>query len=243
MNLKTAAMGAVVVFAGARLAMAESGLRNTPHNFSASAPAPFASDNAKWNSLAGNGTNAMEICYPCHTPHNANATVGYLWNHALSDPSKLTFAATNYTLFANGKSMMCLGCHDGVTALDAYGPNGTNGTVTMASVNPAMAIGPDLSNDHPIGVDYGGAQLARTNSFAPITWTGTTKAVVKSTTLPVGPISLSLEIGPDGLARIGCETCHTAHDNTYGYFLRANNSGSAICITCHGTKWDGVPSH
>ena len=219
------------------------GLKNSKHDFSTPA-------NLSWNTRGGNGTNATEICYPCHTPHNGNEDVGYLWNHALSDPTLLTFGSTNDQLVANGKSLMCLGCHDGVTALDSYA--GVVGTVKMTG---DAAIGPDLEDDHPIGVDY---STASTNSFSPVVWTISTRtglwgAAAKSKAasgLGIGKdISLTLELtsaekaSGSGPARIGCGTCHTAHSNEYGYFLRANNKGSAICITCHGTKWDGVKTH
>ena len=37
----------------------------------------------------------------------------------------------------------------------------------------------------------------------------------------------------DGGVRVECTSCHNAHDNTGGSFLRISNEGSAICLACH----------
>jgi predicted CXXCH cytochrome family protein len=244
MSLTKTAVCVMVVMAGASLAgAATKGLKGTGHDFSTPA-------NQTWNTRSPNGTNAMEICYPCHTPHHANEDTGYLWNHALSDPSLLTFGSTNDALVANGKSLMCLGCHDGVTALDAYGyvnkGNGTNG-VNMTTFSPRAAIGPDLSNDHPIGVDYAAAAAARPTSFAAVTWTNSSSGEVRAYVISQASLSgtkMSLPLEVDGTAaRVGCGTCHKPHDNDFGYFMRYSNKGSYICITCHGSKWDGTATH
>ncbi|MCP4665925.1 MAG: cytochrome C, partial [Deltaproteobacteria bacterium] len=69
-----------------------------------------------------------QICLPCHTPHNADTSVtdGPLWNH------QVTTVAT-YTLYTSstfeatdsgqpdGRSKLCLSCHDGTVAVDSFG--------------------------------------------------------------------------------------------------------------------------
>lgn len=220
------------------------GLKGTKHDFS-------TAGNAYWNTRAGNGTNAMEICYPCHTPHHGNADTGYLWNHKLADNTGFDSEVTNFSavMKSTGKSMMCLGCHDGVTGLDSYA-GVTNGTVNIPTSSRAN-IGTDLTDDHPIGVSLSGSSWptpVETNMYGTmyglVTASFTNAPYGTNTSTTVNKTSLRLEESQTAhVYVIGCGTCHRAHDNDYGYFLRANNYGSQLCITCHGTKWDGVASH
>ena len=227
---KVAILG-VVIATGAGVAMA-AGLQGTAHDFS-------AAGNSSWNTHAAI-SNRMEVCYPCHTPHGGNNDAGLLWNHQLSSLSKLIYtnslSASTGNLNPNGKSMMCLGCHDGVTGLDAYA-GVTNGSINMATFSPDAAIGPDLGNDHPIGVDM----FANTNNAS---WPSYIKVSSGRYSITSQWGSVSLELSADGTkAMIGCGTCHKAHDNDNGYFMRMDNTGSHMCITCHGTKWDGQRQH
>ena len=65
----------------------------------------------------------QEVCKPCHVPHHAPEYLnGPLWNHAVSSLPGLT-----------GSSKLCMGCHDGVTAVDSYG--GTTGTILPAALD------------------------------------------------------------------------------------------------------------
>ena len=61
--------------------------------------------------------------------------------------------------------------------------------------------------------------------------------------------------GDDGYAIGGCDLCHDVHDPTgisYGYILKANNTNSAYCLSCHdgassqavgtNTHYTGVPN-
>ncbi|KKL58728.1 hypothetical protein LCGC14_2222470, partial [marine sediment metagenome] len=111
--------------------------------------------------------------------------------------------------------LMCLGCHDGQTALDSFG--GVTGSTVMTG---SEVIGTDLTDDHPVGVDYGtSTRLAPVGSI----W-GSHPGI------PVGFGGLPL-YGTDN--KIECTTCHTPHSNTNGDFLRISNDGSAMCIACH----------
>ena len=47
------------------------------------------------------------------------------------------------------------------------------------------------------------------------------------------------ESAPTGSAilvggNIECSSCHAVHDNSKGLFLREDNSGSQLCLGCHG---------
>lgn len=88
-----------------------------------------------------------DTCLPCHGPHGAMAAEGGpLWNHS---PSEENFVRDGRTIPLGRSSKLCMGCHDGVTAVGAYG--------SMASADPLAglgALGTNLTDDHPVGVDY-----------------------------------------------------------------------------------------
>ncbi len=105
-----------------------------------------------------------EICKVCHVPHKgvkADGSLGDgsggqqpLWNHQYPDGTGYTFYTTikGNTVNINGTSKACLGCHDGVIAIENYG-GATSGTDKLTSSDSAY-VGNDLTDDHPIGIDY-----------------------------------------------------------------------------------------
>jgi predicted CXXCH cytochrome family protein len=109
---------------------------------------------------------------------------------------------------------MCLSCHDGVTAIDSYG--GTAGTVVMTG---SAALGTDLSDDHPIGIEYptSSTEYNEPTTFAPGINGGTG---VKLVTI-------------NGLERVECTSCHHVHNNGLGNFLRVPIQESYLCLQCH----------
>lgn len=163
-----------------------------------------------------------EICLPCHAPHkNQNAKTQLLWNHA---PSAVT--ADAYTFYTSttmdaakptvmeNASRMCMSCHDGTTALDAFGSDGGSGMIISSFYN----MGTDLSKDHPVSIIYtvGDKKL---------------HGVDESSGIPGGTT-----IGADMLfnGKVECSSCHDVH-NKYGVrgMLKKSNDGSALCLTCH----------
>jgi predicted CXXCH cytochrome family protein len=183
--------------------MAVSQVKWTPHNLSAT------------NGIA---IPNQEVCRPCHTPHNASSEVGYLWNHELSAGSWTLHDNADQGSLMNGHSRLCLSCHDATIALDSYGGlTGTN--YVSGSVN----LGSDLSNDHPVGVAY-----------PPPTQYGynqpDTDGHIVSAETPSGSYA---KLAEDGTVQ--CTSCHYAHGSKadYGMFLRVDNTGSALCMTCH----------
>ena len=179
---------------------------NTLHNFSTYG----------W---AGN-----EICKPCHTPHFAN-NQGELWNHEAS-------SATSYILFGGATgtsadldevSRLCMGCHDGTTAIDSFG--GATGTTF---INAVANVGTDLSNDHPIGSEavY---PTGTSTSFNPQN---------ASHQIPgtYGNLRLYQWTDPANVVQytVGCKTCHNPHGVTgVPTLLRFSNASSHLCLTCH----------
>jgi predicted CXXCH cytochrome family protein len=161
----------------------------------------------------------QEVCRPCHAPHNASTEVGYLWNHELSPGGWTLNSDADPNSVMSSSSRLCLSCHDGSVAIDSYG--GASGTRYIGGTEN---LGSDLTNDHPIGVLY------------PTTGTRYNLAdangnVADSDPLitPVGQ-SAHIENG-----RVQCASCHYAHGTraAYGMFLRVDNVGSKLCMTCH----------
>ena len=159
-----------------------------------------------------------QICITCHTPHNAIASAGPLWNH--------TVTAATFALYTNvisptfngttaqpaGTSKLCLSCHDGTVDLDAF--TGKAGSAS-GKITGAALLGINLTTHHPVSFTYDAAL---------VTADGGLKApgdAVVSTMLFAG--------------KVECASCHDAHNNgpTGTKLLRATNAASALCLTCH----------
>jgi len=167
---------------------------------------------------------AGQICIVCHTPHNAGAGAGPLWNHAST--------ATTFTLYSsptfNGtiaqpaaSTKACLSCHDGTVALDQYGGN-TPQVPSLLLTGPAL-LGTNLSDDHPVSFAYTSA-LATTDGelHDPATW-------------PSG-IRTGGTIRSDMLFadQLECASCHDVHNSfSQPKLLVKSNAASALCLTCH----------
>ena len=179
---------------------------------------------------AWNGTG--EICATCHTPHNAGgATSGPLWDHDES-------AVASYGLYTSptgtldgtpnqpaGASKLCLSCHDGTVALDAFGGNTISPGTLMGAVNVNADFGTDLSDDHPISIDY-----SADTSMVPIG----TSVTIGETTSQTG--TLGALMVPDGT--VECASCHDVHnqftiDAADNKLLKISMTNSALCQTCH----------
>lgn len=156
-----------------------------------------------------------QVCLPCHTPHNAllSGSENILWNHAETEVTfTMYYSGTGQP---EGRSKMCLSCHDGVTAIDSYG--GETGSVTITG---SARLGDDLSNDHPIGIEYPTDQPFAFND--PATFDPGVN----------GGIGVQLvEVG--GLDRVECTSCHEVHNNGLGTFLRVPILESYLCLQCH----------
>ncbi|HSM04532.1 MAG TPA: cytochrome c3 family protein [Longimicrobiales bacterium] len=172
-----------------------------------------------------------EICNVCHTPHAADITVtaAPLWNHDLTTTDWTGNLYGGYDMQSSpstptGSSLLCLSCHDGTVALDAFGGGaGTSGTI--ATLFPARNIGTTLADDHPVGIDYTVA-FAGDNEIRDPTadpgWAGS------------GITAISEVL--DGGITMECASCHDVHNNGAtgaGFLLRAVNTGSDLCLGCH----------
>ena len=170
-----------------------------------------------------------EICKPCHTPHNTERVAAPLWNHEMSTQTYIMYDKTrSATLQADvasqpdGVSKICLSCHDGTVALDNYGGY-TSGTTFMTGND---SLGTDLSNDHPISFTYDTALATKVGDlYDPST---------KLSGLPGSSGTISQDMLFNG--RMECTSCHDVH-NTKAVpgtkLLLKDNTGSALCLTCH----------
>jgi predicted CXXCH cytochrome family protein len=125
------------------------------------------------------------------------------------------------------------------------------GSITDTIVN----LGQDLSNDHPIGVQYGGGGLtvgtpggatkdpdfkATSNEVingTTIWWVDTGTAGRQKTDLQLYTRTDTTAAGGTAIAGgaqpyVECASCHDPH-TTNDTFLRVSNAGSTVCLACH----------
>ena len=215
-----------IALLGAGTALAAS-IVNSKHDLRGGTAGPFK---------ATAGQQGDQVCIWCHTPHFASAVTPPLWNKAVQ--------ATAYTAYGTtvagtvpgapaGVSKACLSCHDGVNGINnLINQAGTGGVTTGNNVafnatNAGTAvvitgnalIGTNLTNDHPISLVY----------------VETTAASLKVKTTPltnwIGAATINgLLVGNN----MECSSCHAVHDPANTLFLRVANTGSALCLGCHG---------
>lgn len=230
---------------------------HTPHGADVNAPAPL------WNKRLG-------------TPGVPAGGGSYVTYDTLQTPS------LDGTIAPVGSiSMACLSCHDGTQAMDNIinapgsggfdatggGADGRTFTWTGSTVNAAgrlssgiALLGTDLSNDHPIGIQYCGGGLTgsgttvtgtcndgdfttlqtQTINTNQVFWVDTGGAGKQRTDLPLYVRSTG-GLGP----LVECASCHDPHVSTGQAgptgtgrvagetFLRISNASSAVCTACH----------
>ncbi len=151
--------------------------------------------------------SVRDLCLPCHTPHLVSATPPLLDQRPTTTQPLRPYQAPDVEL--TGWSLLCLGCHDGVTASDVYA---SSHAVEVTGQLANSRLGVRGLRSHPVGVRY---PAASHEDYEP-------RPAVEAAGLPL----------PDG--RIQCATCHDAH-NTHRYagMLRVSNQRSRLCLICH----------
>jgi hypothetical protein len=175
-----------------------------------------------------NNSGTVSICIACHAPHNnLNAPAELLWNH--------TTSAATYTFYSSpsldadpavaigAESKVCMSCHDGTVNVDAFG--GSAGTTTIAA---NANFGTDLSNDHPISIQYCDAGT--------VACTTTDAELNDSATTAYGGAVIDTYLYSN---RLECASCHDVHnggaaDAVGESLLYESNVSSGICLKCHG---------
>jgi len=207
-NQRFAAILLTAALAGAGVCHGAGTIAGTPHD------------------LSTRGWGTTELCKFCHTPHLAQAAVqaAPLWNHRTTTVNYNMYNSATFKGAASQQqpgpaSKLCLSCHDGTVAVDAFANGGAlqTGTHFMTSTN-LVGTGGSLANDHPIAFNYDAA-LA----------TADPQLVVPADASYVD----SAHTIPLFASKLECASCHATHDNTYTKFLRISNAGSALCLKCH----------
>ena len=234
MTLITVGGSALLVFAAQFVLSA--GIVDTKHN------------------LRSSGTNTIkgsndEVCVYCHTPHHSATNDGPLWNRTTSSASYTVYSSPTLdatpTNPPTSVSKACLSCHDGTIGINqltnmpgsGLGTKPANGT-DVKITDVATLIGNDLSNDHPVSMTYASASSPGQGGLIGEDTHGAgfrpTTAVGSRTVIQNGVTTLPLYSG-----QVECGSCHDPHEDrtfTAGVqiaFLRADNNGSALCMTCH----------
>ena len=160
------------------------------------------------------------ICVFCHTPHNSTPQTP-LWNRKLDPVNYVLYSSSTMKASVTqpqGPSRLCLSCHDGTLALGSVlEPRDNIETTGEITSSPGACLGTDISDDHPVSFSY-------------------YQALPDENLSPVPPPELVFY--GDGF--VECSTCHDAHDDSNGNFLRINNIYSGLCVTCHRINgWSG----
>lgn len=169
-----------------------------------------------------------------------------LWNHATSVATFHMYGGTNDVnaemvatpgVAPSAESLACLSCHDGTVAVGSLVNNpygwgsatnystytGTwfsNTTGLMLPGTPTF-IGTDLSNDHPISIQYLDTNALLTGQLV------AAASIQKARLFPTNATGNYVQ----------CASCHDPHN--YGVsqvnspFLRDTMVGSKLCLDCH----------
>src|SRR5574337_590173 len=154
------------------------------------------------------------------------------------DPSNS--ASLGYAQHA--KTRICLSCHDGTIALGSLVnlPAPLVSNVTMQGPNltadyrltsgSASYLGTDLTDDHPVAIQYQSGALAGKDPELILPVTGNVR--LYGLDAQGRAVSNATTNGSNG-SYVECTSCHNAHDNQYGSFLVGANDGSKLCFNCH----------
>jgi hypothetical protein len=262
------------------------GIANTKHNLGSGA-GPAGRNQVSVADTA----EICVFCHTPHAADVSNPLENPpLWNKQLLPAAGYTTYASLNSATIDGEilnvgstSVACLSCHDGSQAMDNIinapgsggllanggGVNGRGWTWTGANVTAdglltgVANLTKDLSNDHPIGIQYcggfttpGNVNTCRDSDFfiatsatqtvngvtRPIFWVDTSgRGGAATTTRDKTDMVLFTRDFADGAGpSVECGSCHDPHaDGTAPgslaglTFLRVSNNGSQVCLACH----------
>jgi predicted CXXCH cytochrome family protein len=92
-------------------------------------------------------------------------------------------------------------------------PGGIAMNTTTMPTGPSN-LGTDLTHDHPVSFVYDNALATADGNL-------------------VNPSMLPSAVRLDSSGQLQCTACHDPHNDQYGDFLVMDNTGSALCLTCH----------
>lgn len=261
------------------------GIAESVHNLGITGTGPSANGGAR-NQFTG----TAEICVFCHTPHGGDSSAAVpLWNRNLGSSARfMTYDQLGTSTFdakiadVGSVSLACLSCHDGSFALDSMinepGSGADNPGFSAGSwlgddirgdkdgrlkVGIVQNLGQDLTNDHPIGMQYAGGGISaskpmvsqgETNDpdFAEVLYkvkdgmflwwvdrdwrtSGDQERTKRDVILYTRDASNGYPGQTEQEPFVECASCHDPHTTENPTFLRISNTEtpSGLCLTCH----------
>lgn len=228
---------------------------NTKHNL------------AHWSPYAYRATTESRVCIFCHTPHNSNPA-GPLWAHKLSGATTFKKYSSGTLLLltdstvrsssgyasagVTGATKLCLGCHDGLTALGAITTARGDVTITMdidtlggssSGYNEGAAV--NIQNKHPVSFNYNTQVVIDLNNGIKGAKYGLPGGTGNGTSANAAVATMVQSSG----GKVECTICHDPHDNKAtndrdllpfwvsgaiaGTPFGALSSYEGVCISCH----------
>ena len=178
-------------------------LAGSPHDFS----------NTNWSD--------GQICLPCHNAHNevTQEDAAPLWNRTVLLTTYRVYSSNTFDADIDqpgGVSKLCLSCHDGITAIDAFG--GAAGSVFMSG---DARLGNDPGDHHPISFVYDTALALKDGDLHdPFTAASGLGGTIAENLLSNG--------------RVECTSCHDVHNrNDFLRYIDTGGGVDGLCSTCH----------
>jgi len=205
-----------------------------------------------WASVIGTPHDlAPEPCAMCHTPHSGTGQYP-LWNRLQTAPTYTLYSSISFdmgpTTQPRSPSSLCLVCHNGIASelVNYPGPCSNPDAAYDLTVAGCADLGTDLSNEHPISFNFNASLDLDNNVFPSALQIRTTPSARYAIPGAISGTNYMLygNVGTTDLYWFECATCHSVHDlATYPgkgeyqvYFLRADNTGSQMCLDCHTTR-------
>lgn len=226
------------------------------------------------NGAQGSSALTTEVCVFCHTPHGSDTAASVpLWNKKLTSASYTRYSALQTATLDGAEAaigsvtLACLSCHDGSQAMDvminrpgsggykAAGSQLDGGAIGVMTGSPIPMLGTDLTNDHPVSIQYAGggctvsgadcvaasfgdadfntAQGDTINS-SPVWWVDTTTGTANQRD-KTDMFLYTRTLAGTAQPFVECGSCHDPHESTARpvAFMRISNDSSAVCTACH----------
>ncbi len=211
----------IIIFISQSLMIFGQGLKQSHHDFS----------NTPWGGEDG--------CKPCHTAQNNFTEIATMpiWDQQSTNLFFEVYSSKTMDSKPdqpNGKSKLCLSCHDGTVAMQSHGGIPDNES-QFSSGNQTL----DLRDDHPISFVYDSALVKVDHGlYDPYTTLSGLGGTIEEDLLENGKMECT-SCHDVHISRNteGCKGCHIQGVNgiirTISLSLWKSNDKSALCLTCH----------